>query len=181
MRLACGSHEGPVPEAANMQALSARALSPQPPPPQIARAPRGHHPRVQPVAELQRDQAWVPEGAEEGGIDLSLLTACLCPSDLVRRLAPPAARSHASGTPLACGSRACWGQRKPPAGASTSPPHTAARAHAAARVALTQVEAEGDEVWEPDQLLAALKSELYASEDPAAGGSGGERALPGTP
>lgn len=58
--------------------------------------------RVQAVSELQRDQAWVPAGG--GGVDLSLLAACLCPSE--------------------------------------------------------QVQEEPDEVWEPDQLLAALKSEL---------------------
>jgi len=76
----------------------------------VAQAPRVPHARVQPISELQRDQAWVPAGAGGGGgggstdTDLSLLTACLCPSE--------------------------------------------------------QVQDEVDEVWEPDQLLAALKYEL---------------------
>lgn len=51
---------------------------------QVARAPRHAAPRAHAVAEAARDQAWVPAGAGEG-LDLSLLTACLCPSELVRR------------------------------------------------------------------------------------------------
>ncbi|GBF95158.1 hypothetical protein Rsub_07742 [Raphidocelis subcapitata] len=76
----------------------------------VAHAPRSHALRVQPIAELQREQALLPAGAGAAAdIDLSLLTACLCPSE--------------------------------------------------------QVQGEGDDVWEPDQLLAALKSELAAGED----------------
>jgi hypothetical protein len=40
---------------------------------------------VQRISELQRDKAWVPAGTPESAdIDLSLLTACLCPSEQVR-------------------------------------------------------------------------------------------------
>ena len=53
---------------------------------QVAQAPRLHHASLRPMAELQRDQALLPAGeAASGGVDLSLLTACLCPSDQARR------------------------------------------------------------------------------------------------
>ncbi|WIA19345.1 hypothetical protein OEZ85_003976 [Tetradesmus obliquus] len=47
----------------------------------VAQAPRAAAPRVQAMAEL--DQGWLPSKAEAGDIDLSLLTACLLPSEQV--------------------------------------------------------------------------------------------------
>jgi hypothetical protein len=48
---------------------------------QVAQAPRAAAPRVQAMAEL--DQGWLPSKAESDDIDLSLLTACLLPSEQV--------------------------------------------------------------------------------------------------
>jgi hypothetical protein len=50
---------------------------------QVAQAPRAAAPRVQAMAEL--DQGWLPSKAAADDIDLSLLTACLLPSEQVGR------------------------------------------------------------------------------------------------
>lgn len=51
---------------------------------QIAHAPKASS-RMQAVAELEQDQGWVLP-ARDDDIDLSLLTACLVPSEQVMRL-----------------------------------------------------------------------------------------------
>jgi hypothetical protein len=50
---------------------------------QVAQAPRAAAPRVQAMAEL--DQGWLPSKAAADDINLSLLTACLLPSEQVGR------------------------------------------------------------------------------------------------
>jgi hypothetical protein len=50
---------------------------------QVAQAPRAAAPRVQAMAQL--DQGWLPSKAAADDIDLSLLTACLLPSEQVGR------------------------------------------------------------------------------------------------
>jgi hypothetical protein len=50
---------------------------------QVAQAPHAAAPRVQAMSEL--DQGWLPSKAESDDIDLSLLTACLLPSEQVRQ------------------------------------------------------------------------------------------------
>jgi hypothetical protein len=57
---------------------------------QVAQAPRAAAPRVQAMAEL--DQGWLPSKAAADDIDLSLLTACLLPSEQVSRQAGTAGR-----------------------------------------------------------------------------------------
>jgi len=48
---------------------------------QVAQAPKATTPHVQPISELEVDQAWVPaQTARSTDINLSLLTSCLLPS-----------------------------------------------------------------------------------------------------
>lgn len=53
---------------------------------QVAQAPKSSTPQVQPISELELDQAWVPnQAACSTDMNLSLLTSCLLPSAQVRR------------------------------------------------------------------------------------------------
>lgn len=50
---------------------------------QVAQAPKSSGPRIQAMSELEQDQGILPSKPDSEDIDLSLLTACLLPSDQV--------------------------------------------------------------------------------------------------
>jgi hypothetical protein len=120
---------------------------------------------VQPLSELQPDAGWRPPAGAPGGgdIDLSLLTACLCPSDQVR------ARAAAWGAPQPR-------RRHKPCARRVELPtalHADVPLAPTPPYAPSQTHEDPNEVWEPDALLVSLKAEMGCG---SAGGSDAQAA-----